>query len=376
MRRRRRLRELLATRKQTCTCTCECEDGVPTSQEAHHQAAVDAAPVANVPHVDVDVADNDINGNIDADVISDYSNYTARRDEHWKENGTNGMIPHVLHRVFTSRRVTQRFREVLDKAGQVDPSLEFTFADFPTAEAYISARCGPRIAWAFRMLLPGAYKADLYRCCVLYAEGGYYADIGMQLMAPVASFVNDNATFVVAVDPGLPGRGLLNGFLGSVRGHPVMREMMVQIVRHVEACWYTDDQTVIGALAVSGPELLGRVVREIYGDIVFSPGFNDTSGIQLLPADKDTPAAGLTIHVRDPVDYSKEIVRDKFPGQTDEFRRMGYMVRGAEHYSILWAERKVYSALHNCPRPNEPESSYFHQISIVPVDMPVRPGHA
>eukprot|EP00899_Mesostigma_viride_P022165 jgi/Mesvir1/3132/Mv16304-RA.1 len=269
--------------------------------------------------------------------LFEYANFTARRDPSWNDNMVS--IPHVLHRIFTNRNVTRRFREVLDKAGDMDPTLEFTLADFPTAESFMASRCGEKAAWAFRMLLPGTYKADFYRMCVLYTEGGYYMDLAMVLKAPMNSFVPADATFVVATDPGLPqGKGLLSGFLGSVPNHPLMNETMNAIIRHVEECWYSDNDTVDGRLAVTGPELLARAYYSVYGELPIAPMWNATSGVLLLPANKDE---SLTIHVHD-LGKEREVVQDKFLGAATEFQQMGYMVPSAEHYSVVWKRRKVY----------------------------------
>eukprot|EP00899_Mesostigma_viride_P011729 jgi/Mesvir1/20557/Mv06234-RA.1 len=233
-------------------------------------------------------------------------------------------------------------------AGEVDPTLEFTLADFPTAESFMAAQCGERMAWAFRMLVPGAYKADIYRLCVLYAGGGYYADLGTQLRAPVDSFVPANASFVIAIDPGWPARhNLWNGFIGSVPRHPILLEAMQAIVAHVEGCWYRDKDTRAGPLAVTGPELLGHVVRRLYGlPLRLVPSWNATNGLLLLPADKD---AGNLIHLWD-LGRTREVLKDKFPGQQGEFQKMGYLVLGAESYDYLWNLRKIYSPLLKCAK--------------------------
>eukprot|EP00899_Mesostigma_viride_P019322 jgi/Mesvir1/27391/Mv07194-RA.2 len=276
--------------------------------------------------------------------LIEYADFTARRDRSWNDMGV--LIPHTLHRTFAKRNVTQRFREVLDKAGEVDPTLEFTFADDAAAEGFVASHCGEKVAWAFRMLVPGAYKADVYRLCVLYAEGGYYADIGTQLKAPVNSFVPAKAKFVVPMDPGIPpGRGLWNGFLGSTPKHPILARTMNAIVEHVENCWYKDKDSFDGALGVTGPELLARVFFSLYGVLPIAPMWNATTGVLLLPAEK---AENKTIYIYD-LEKEREVLQDKFPGQTEEFKQMGYMVRGAEHYSSMWPHKQVYSPALHCP---------------------------
>eukprot|EP00899_Mesostigma_viride_P014705 jgi/Mesvir1/23235/Mv09238-RA.1 len=224
-----------------------------------------------------------------------------------------------------------------------DPSLDFTLVDFPTAEEFIRTRCGEDVAWAFRMLLPGAYRADLYRYCVLFAEGGYAVDLGFHLKAPLSSFVPPNTTFVVAEDPGLTNVGAWVGFTGAVAGHPLLRACMDLVVENVRACWYeTRGETVLGPLAITGPELLGNAIRRhwhLAPSDTWAVG-NVSDPLLLLPAARNNEGF---IQIFSPDSRRTLVGQNKFAGQEMEFLAMGYMSPQAPHYSVLWWQRAVYN---------------------------------
>ena len=64
---------------------------------------------------------------------------------------------------------------------QKAPGWTLRFADDAAARATILEHCGVDVALAFDCLLPGAFRADIYRHCALYAFGGVYMD---QVRAP------------------------------------------------------------------------------------------------------------------------------------------------------------------------------------------------
>ena len=63
---------------------------------------------------------------------------------------------------------------------QNNPEFEFFLYDDQMCRNFIQRHFGPNEVYAFDSLIPGAYKADLWRYCVLYIYGGIYMDIKLQ----------------------------------------------------------------------------------------------------------------------------------------------------------------------------------------------------
>lgn len=53
---------------------------------------------------------------------------------------------------------------------------------------------------AFDILIPGAFKADLFRYCVLFIYGGVYADVDMLLKTKLDMAIDDDIGFMVPSD--------------------------------------------------------------------------------------------------------------------------------------------------------------------------------
>lgn len=53
---------------------------------------------------------------------------------------------------------------------------------------------------AYDALIPGAFKADLFRYCVLFIYGGVYADIDVMLTSKLEMAIDDDVGFMVPLD--------------------------------------------------------------------------------------------------------------------------------------------------------------------------------
>jgi mannosyltransferase OCH1-like enzyme len=90
---------------------------------------------------------------------------------------------------------------------------------------------------AFDRLVPGAYKADLWRYCVLYYYGGIYQDIKFQ---PVGKFnyteLLDKEYFVRDINKS--GSGIYNAFMVCKAGNEILYKCIKEILKNVKNKFY------------------------------------------------------------------------------------------------------------------------------------------
>ena len=77
---------------------------------------------------------------------------------------------------------------------------EYKFYDDKDAEAFLSLHFPPEISEAFNSLIPGAFKADLFRYCVLFIFGGVYADVDTILESSLDSAILSDTGFMIGID--------------------------------------------------------------------------------------------------------------------------------------------------------------------------------
>lgn len=119
--------------------------------------------------------------------------------------------------------------------------------------------CGEVLA-AYDKLRPYAYKADLGRYCLLYALGGWYADISILMRQPVGPILAD-VELVYFFDLGdgvVPGRSLFdvsNSLLYATPQHPVLQLAIDTVLRHCQQEYYGTS-----IYCPTGPTVLGSAI--------------------------------------------------------------------------------------------------------------------
>lgn len=109
---------------------------------------------------------------------------------------------------------------------------------------------------AYKSLIPGAYKADLMRYCILYKKGGIYLDAKMK---PINNFklkeVVDKEYFTRDFEGS--GGGVFNAFIVCNKENPKLLVAINEIVKNVDEKYYGTS-----SLEPTGPMLLKKVFTQ------------------------------------------------------------------------------------------------------------------
>lgn len=136
----------------------------------------------------------------------------------------------------------------------INPEYEYRFYNDTTDRIDYITKYEPSLLPTYNALLPGAYKADLFRYVVLYYEGGVYLDDKSTIIQPLRTFIHPSKEFIAFRD--VTPAACFNGFIAVVPKHPIMRQVIDRIKRNVKKKNYG-----INALDPTGPQLLGRCVN-------------------------------------------------------------------------------------------------------------------
>lgn len=225
------------------------------------------------------------------------------------------------------------------------PGLRQEWASDRDARAFILEHF-PQYLPEFDVLVPGAYRADLWRLLVVYKFGGIYVDCGVHFRGEEASirlfwdqlaqadimFLDDEYDFVGAV---------FQGVLAAVAGHPLLKAAIAQVVANIRARMYGSS-----CLAITGPRAVGRAFMAAIPEQaqrhmrhgMWLPGL-------YTPAQHGVPASmGKVLILK-----QKAWVISGTNGQpvlltkTPDYYRTVYAARKTPRYPMLWRERKVYA---------------------------------
>jgi mannosyltransferase OCH1-like enzyme len=132
--------------------------------------------------------------------------------------------------------------------------------DDTDCEEFIKKHFEIKVYNAYCRIMPGAFKADLWRYCVLYIYGGIYADIDTICYNSIDEFLNENVEFMTPVDLNncdfIGTHNLFNAFIASVPKHPILLNCITRIVYNVE-----NNVLPRSNLDFCGPGVLGRATN-------------------------------------------------------------------------------------------------------------------
>lgn len=170
-------------------------------------------------------------------------------------------IPKCMMQTWGHKQLSPQFQEVVDTWKKYNPEYQFALLDDNDSEEFIQKHFEQDVINAYQRIIPGAYKADLFRCCYLWVNGGAYADIDTLCMGKLDDFLIPGADLVVPVDlncgPNEGTHNLFNTFIAAVPRHPVMMICIQKIVYNVK-----NNIVPSSKLDFSGPGVLGRSVNE------------------------------------------------------------------------------------------------------------------
>jgi len=180
---------------------------------------------------------------------------------------------------------------------------------------------------AYDTLIPKAYKADLWRYCVLYIHGGIYLDAKMKMGKRRLIHFTDREYFVRDVI--CSGWGIFNGCIICRPQNPIMQKAILQIVENVrqrfygKTCLYPTGPMMLRAF-FSKKELL-ELPWVLYIYDLNRRGSNEWGIMDSTKQPNKYPLHDQMILLKNDVVYAEQ-------------------QKAQEHYSKLWKKKKIYRA--------------------------------
>jgi mannosyltransferase OCH1-like enzyme len=163
-------------------------------------------------------------------------------------------IPKIIMQTNKSRYVTNNkylsVRSIIDN----NPNYDYNFFDDNEAKLFIQKYYDNNVVNAYDSLIPGAYKADLFRYCYLYINGGIYIDCKMICHINFDELYDNDYDLIVVQDR-IPN-AYWNGFICAKPQLEVFKKCINKIVENVKNKYYG-----INPLDVTGPILFYNIIK-------------------------------------------------------------------------------------------------------------------
>ena len=232
-------------------------------------------------------------------------------------SGKKTIVPKILHSVGSS---TPHFSFSLSSAANQD--FVINRHDDKTAIQYIFKKCGSHVAEAYACLTPTSYRADLFRFCALYADGGVYLDEDIVPLHPLTRIVSMCSVATIGHDfPANNHPAKQMKILSAAPDSPIMKCAMDSIVQNVKGRAYPDSP-----LELTGPLMLQKCYEKHSADVAIT--YIDTRSALW-------PYSGMRA--------GDMILAYEYPISPKHFCK-GKECEGVNDYERIYKARKVYSA--------------------------------
>ena len=181
-------------------------------------------------------------------------------------------IPRRIIQSWCNRNLTPGIIKLCASHRHCNPGYEYVFYDDKECRDFIKKHFHKSVLHAYDALIPGAFKADLFRYCELYVNGGWWFDMDMMSVGSIDAFVRPEIEFACPRDGGITdGPGLYQALLGSSQGNSVLENAIREVVHTVVGNTGVQNMDL---LAYTGPRLLGKCAAQVLPDCFKGVGAN------------------------------------------------------------------------------------------------------
>ncbi len=231
-------------------------------------------------------------------------------------------IPNNVFQTWMRRRFRRSMYQVWTSNKTNNPDFNFYVFNDRECRAFIAEEFDARTLAAYDALIPGAYKADLWRLCILYKRGGIYLDMKFKILGKLGDFTKTcgECRLVEELWQPIPDvRASYQAILISAPGHPLIARAITKLIENVEARYYGAND-----LDPTGPVMLGRILTPM--DHTCMTLFIKSLQMDLIYEIHD----GETTWFRQYADYRLDQAKD-------------ILLYGTQpHYRTCWKDRKIY----------------------------------
>jgi mannosyltransferase OCH1-like enzyme len=250
-------------------------------------------------------------------IIFRRKNYINNQNKNQKniDKNTNFVIPANIFQTWHTKILPPLMLNAILQIKNTNPNFCHYLFDQNECREFIRNNFDSTVLNAYDKLVPLAYKADLWRYCILYKKGGIYLDVKY---VPINGFKMANLLtkehFVLDLDK----NGIYNALLVCKPGNEILLKAINDIVKNVENKFYG-----INCLEPTGPKLLWKY-------------FNNINLFDLKHV--LNPKLGVNEDRSRLITFNGRHALQCYPGYFKE-RKNGEKI---PHYGELWKQRKVY----------------------------------
>jgi mannosyltransferase OCH1-like enzyme len=225
----------------------------------------------------------------------------------------NIVIPTNIFQTWHTKTLPPLMAKSIERIIKLNPRFKYHLYDDNDCREFIKNYFKPDVLFAYDNLIPGAYKADLWRYCILFIYGGIYLDIKYK---PLNNFKFVNLTEKQHLVADINNIDIYNAVMVCFPKTEFLYKSIRKIVENVQTKFYGNNP-----LEPTGPALLSKFIST-----------NDDI-VDLKHQELDNNSNYKVIY------YNNIPILKSYNGHLNEVNNFSKR----KHYSILWNEKNIYS---------------------------------
>lgn len=183
---------------------------------------------------------------------------TNRKKSYFLQNlqktiNMNTIIPLNLFQTWHTLNLPLHMNQHVEILRAQNPEFTYYLYDDAMCREYIEHHFDKEVLYSFDKLKPGAYKADLWRYCILYKKGGIYLDIKYTCINHFNLMQLTDKEYYVKDRMYKGTRGIYNALLCVKPNNPILYKCIQSIVHNVKHNIYGFSE-----LCTTGPHLMSN----------------------------------------------------------------------------------------------------------------------
>lgn len=171
-------------------------------------------------------------------------------------------IPKVIYQTWKTKDLHPNCIAVRDSIQELNPDYSMVLYDDDEMDEFIKTNFNEFIYSCYSQLNVGAAKADFWRYCVLYINGGVYLDIDSDIIRPLEELIRGDEQCIITRER---NPGFFNNWIMIFeKGHPILLESINL------CCHNIINKTTTDVAFLTGPDgaftdAIKNIVGPLYG---------------------------------------------------------------------------------------------------------------
>lgn len=163
-------------------------------------------------------------------------------------------IPKIIYQTWKTKNLHKDIKRVRDNIQLLNPDYTMVLYDDADMEQFIKDNFDDAVYRSYMRLNVGASKADFWRYCILYINGGVYLDIDSDIIRPLNQLIIGDEQCIITREK---NAGIFNQWIMVFqKNHPIL-------LKAIHMCCDNISKNITDIMELTGPKVFSRAINQV-----------------------------------------------------------------------------------------------------------------